>query len=132
MKRQIKLIATGRRSGTAREVTLYAFDDGDQLVIVGSRGGSAKDPVWAANLRAEPRATVRVGGEVREVRARDVEGEERDRLWELVTGEFPLYETYQRKTKRLIPLFALDPLPTVEPDPHRSSSPDVPAIAEGA
>ncbi len=51
MKRQITLIATGRRSGTPREVTLYAFDDGENLVIVGSRGGSAKDPAWAANLR---------------------------------------------------------------------------------
>lgn len=110
MKRQVKVTATGRRTGTAREVTLYAFDDGDRLVIVGSRGGSAKDPAWADNLREEPLATVRLGSDVRQVRAREVVGEERDRLWQLVTGEFPLYETYRRKTKRLIPLFALEPV----------------------
>jgi len=109
MKRQITLIATGRRSGSPRAVTLYAFDDGQNLVIVGSRGGSAKDPAWAANLRDHPLATVRIGREDREVRAREVEGAERDRLWELVIREFPMYSYYERKTKRLIPLFALEP-----------------------
>ena len=107
MKRQIKLIATGRWSGMPREVTLYAFDDGDDLVIVGSRGGAARDPNWVANLRADPDATVRLGGETRKVRAREVDGTERSRLWELVCEQFPMYATYQRKTKRVIPLFVL-------------------------
>jgi deazaflavin-dependent oxidoreductase (nitroreductase family) len=109
VKRQIRLIATGRRSGTAREVTLYAFDDGDRLIVVGSRGGDAKDPAWVRNLRAAPLARIRVGPEERDVRAREVDGAERERLWELVCREFPLYATYQRRTKRLIPLFALEP-----------------------
>jgi deazaflavin-dependent oxidoreductase (nitroreductase family) len=110
VKRQVSLTTTGHRSSRPREVTLYAFDDGDRLVIVGSRGGSANDPAWAANLRAEPLAHVRLGSQVREVRAREVDGQERDRLWALVSLEFPMYATYQRKTKRRIPLFALDPV----------------------
>ena len=110
MKRQITLIATGRRSGTPRAVTLYAFDDGVDLVIVGSRGGSAKDPAWAANLRDNPLATVRLGREGRKVRAREVEGGERDRLWELVIKDFPMYSYYEGKTKRVIPLFTLEPV----------------------
>ena len=110
MKRQVKVTATGRRSGKSREVTLYAFDDGESVVIVGSRGGAANDPAWAVNLRAEPRASVRLGGKTREVRAREIGGGERDRLWELVCSEFPLYATYQRKTKRVIPLFVLEPI----------------------
>jgi deazaflavin-dependent oxidoreductase (nitroreductase family) len=109
VKRQVKLTTTGRRSGAPREVTLYAFDDGENLVIVGSRGGSAKDPAWAANLRDNPRATVRIGREDREVRAREVEGTERDRLWKLAIKDFPMYLYYERKTKRVIPLFALEP-----------------------
>ena len=109
MKRQITLIATGRRSRTPRAVTLYAFDDGENLVIVGSRGGSAKDPAWAANLRDEPLATVRIGREDRVVRAREVEGPERGRLWQLVIKDFPMYTYYEGKTKRVIPLFALEP-----------------------
>ncbi len=108
MKRQVKVSTAGRKTGKAREVTLYAFDDGDRLVIVGSLGGAPKDPAWAGNLRADPRASVRIGAEVREIRAREVDGVERDRLWELVCAEFPLYATFQRRTKRLIPLFLLE------------------------
>ena len=109
MRLQVRVTTTGRRSGEARAVTLYAFDDGDCLVVVGSRGGAARDPAWAGNLRDHPRATVKVGGEERAVHAREVDGPERDRLWELVCADFPLYATYQRRTKRRIPLFALEP-----------------------
>ena len=105
---QITLTTTGRRSGQPRAVPLYGFEDGQRLVIVGSRGGAARDPAWVANLRSHPRATVRRGREVREVRAHEVDGPERDRLWRLVCEGFPLYETYQRRTKRLIPLFVLE------------------------
>jgi F420H(2)-dependent quinone reductase len=110
VKRQVRVTTTGRRSGDARAVTLYAFDDGERLVIVGSRGGAAKDPAWAANLRDEPSATVKVGREERAVHAIEVDGPERDRLWERVCADFPLYATYQRRTKRTIPLFVLEPV----------------------
>jgi deazaflavin-dependent oxidoreductase (nitroreductase family) len=108
---QIRLTTTGRHSGAPRTVTLYAFDAGEgRLAIVGSRGGAARHPAWALNLRAEPDALVTVGRTERQVHAREVpEGDERDRLWALVCEAFPLYLTYQRRTKRLIPLFVLDP-----------------------
>jgi deazaflavin-dependent oxidoreductase (nitroreductase family) len=107
----VKLTTTGRKSGEARRVTLYAFPDGDRLVVVGSLGGAPNDPAWAGNLRANPEAIVRVDGEPRPVRAREVDGDERDRLWNLVVKGFPLYATYQRKTTRQIPLFVLEPSP---------------------
>jgi deazaflavin-dependent oxidoreductase (nitroreductase family) len=107
----VTLTTTGRKTGRPREVRLYAWPDGDRLVIVGSRGGSARNPGWVHNLRAEPRATVRHGGQSEGVRAREVEGgEERDRLWQLVTTAFPLYKSYQRRTARTIPLFVLEPV----------------------
>lgn len=106
----VKLTTTGRMTRKAREVTLYAFDDGDRLVIVGSQGGAAKDPHWVGNLRAEPRVEVRTGRRAEIVRASEISDPvERDRLWRLVCEAFPLYETYQRRTKRTIPLFALEP-----------------------
>lgn len=107
-KLNVKLITKGRRSGEPRRVTLYAFEDGDRMVVVGSVGGAAIDPAWVDNLRAEPRATLRNGREVREVRAMEVDGSDRERLWALVTAAFPLYVTYQRKTERVIPLFVLE------------------------
>jgi hypothetical protein len=45
---------------------------------------------------------------VQPFRAHEVDGSERDRLWTLVTDAFPMYASYQRKTKRLIPLFVLE------------------------
>lgn len=107
----VKLTTIGRKSGEPRRVTLYAFPDGERLVVVGSLGGAAKDPAWAGNLRMNPEATVRVDGEPRSVRAREVDGDERERLWKLVVEGFPLYASYQRKTKRTIPLFVLEPSP---------------------
>jgi F420H(2)-dependent quinone reductase len=106
----VGLTATGRKTGKSRTLPLYGFDTGDGgIVIVGSRGGSAKDPEWANNLRADPRARVTIGGEERQVVAREVSGAERDRLWAIAAAGFPLYETYKRKTKREIPLFLLEP-----------------------
>jgi len=112
MRRQVKLTTTGRRSGEPREVTLYAFEDADRLVVVGSLGGAMNDPVWAANLRADPVASVRIGKEIRAVVSSEADGPERDRLWELVCEGFPMYATFQRRTKRVIPLFVLTPRTT--------------------
>jgi F420H(2)-dependent quinone reductase len=106
----VVLTTTGRRSGKARAIPLYAWPDGDRLIVVGSQGGAANDPAWAHNLRVEPRASLKVGQELRSVRAVEVSGDERRRLWELVCAAFPLYATYQRRTRRTIPLFALEPV----------------------
>jgi len=109
---QIRLTTTGRHTGRARTITLYAFETpAGALVITGSRGGSAHDPRWALNLRDDPRATVTVGRDERAVTAREVAGAERERLWALVTREFPMYETYRRRTARVIPLFVLEDRP---------------------
>jgi deazaflavin-dependent oxidoreductase (nitroreductase family) len=106
------LTTIGRKSGQPRSVPLYAWEDGENLVVVGSWAGEPMDPAWVDNLRAEPKATIRVGKKDRPVRAREVEvpSDERDRLWKLVTEAFRYYETYQRKTDRVIPLFVLEPV----------------------
>jgi deazaflavin-dependent oxidoreductase (nitroreductase family) len=106
----LSLTTTGRTSGKPRMVTLYGFEDGDRVVIVGSQGGAARHPAWVHNLRADPRAALALGTATRAVRAREVDGDERERLWLLVTAAFPLYATYQRRTARTIPLFALEPV----------------------
>jgi deazaflavin-dependent oxidoreductase (nitroreductase family) len=100
---------TGRRSGHLREVPLYAFEDGSRLVVIGSNAGDDREPAWVGNLRAHPAASVRVGRHVRHVRAREAEGEERDRLWALAADGYPGYELYRRMTDRRIAVVVLEP-----------------------
>jgi F420H(2)-dependent quinone reductase len=109
---QITLTTTGAKTGQSRSVTLYAWEDGGDLVVVGSWGGSAKDPAWATNLRAEARARVKRGKHEYEVRAEEVSGKERERLWAMVVQRFPMYERYRQKTVRHIPLFLLTAVET--------------------
>jgi deazaflavin-dependent oxidoreductase (nitroreductase family) len=105
----IVLTTIGRLTGEPRRARLYAWPDGDRLVVVGSRGGAARHPAWALNLRAKPVATVVVGKDEWNATAREVaDGAERDRLWRLVVEAFPLYAAYQKRTKRRIPLFVLE------------------------
>jgi deazaflavin-dependent oxidoreductase (nitroreductase family) len=106
----VRLTTTGARSGKARTVTLYAYPDDDRFVVVGSRGGAARHPAWVHNLRADGRASLQVGSSARRVVASEAIGSERERLWQQVTAAFPLYAAYQRRTKRTIPLFVLEPV----------------------
>ena len=43
------------------------------------------------------------------VRAREAEGEERERLWAQMNRMWPYYEEYQAKTDRRIPVVVLEP-----------------------
>jgi len=101
----------GARTGTARTAPLLFGRDGDDLVIVASQGGSDANPAWLANLRARPDTTVELPGErePRPVRAREVDGEERERLWRMMVGLYRSYESYQRATSRRIPVLVLEP-----------------------
>jgi deazaflavin-dependent oxidoreductase (nitroreductase family) len=108
--RSVVLTTTGRSSGTPREVPLYALEDGDRFVVIGSNGGKEREPAWVGNLRVAPDATVRVGRrQVIDVRAHEAEGEERRRLWAAAVASFPGYALYQARTARTIPVIVLEP-----------------------
>lgn len=102
------LTTTGRNSGEQRTTPLIYGMDGDNPVIVASKGGAPQHPGWYRNLVKNPAAEVQILGEVFAVRARDAEGEERERLWKLMNGIWPHYEEYQQKTEREIPVVVLE------------------------
>ena len=99
----------GRRSGEARVTPLIYLRDGEDLVVVGSMGGTPKDPAWVHNLRAAPDTEVEVGRERRAVRARVADAEERARLWPLLVEHYPAFANYQARTEREIPVVILSP-----------------------
>ena len=98
----------GRKSGKRHTSPLIYARDGDDLVIVASKGGSKKHPMWWLNLKEHPETTVQVGSERRKVRARRATPEEKERLWPVVVDVYAPYEEYQRKTDRDIPVILLE------------------------
>jgi deazaflavin-dependent oxidoreductase (nitroreductase family) len=101
------LTTEGRRSGEQRTTPLIHRTDGDRWVVVASKGGAPANPSWFENLQANPDATIEVRDEVVPVRAMAAQGEERDRLWSLMTEVWPAYDDYQANTDREIPVVVL-------------------------
>src|SRR6187551_850819 len=89
----------GAKSGTKRTSPLLYFKDGDDLVIVASKGGFPKHPAWYHNLMANPDTEVQVGREHRRVRARVATKEERERLWPVALKQYRGYADYQARCK---------------------------------
>ncbi len=85
--RQPLLLLThrGARSGTARTNPLAYFRDGDDYVVVASKGGAPTNPDWYHNLLANPEATIEVGTDELAVIARPADEQERERLWARIT-----------------------------------------------
>ena len=102
------LTTTGRKSGNRTTTPLIFGMDGDNPVIVASQGGAPDHPGWYKNLVEHPAAEVQIRGETFAVRARDAEGDERDRLWELMNGEWRHYDEYRQRTDRVIPVVVLE------------------------
>ena len=98
----------GARTGTPRTTPLAYVSDGDDLVLIASKGGHPKHPAWFHNLKAKPDTTVQVGSELRRVRARIADPDERARLWPEIVSRYSNFGTYQQRTDREIPLVILE------------------------
>jgi deazaflavin-dependent oxidoreductase (nitroreductase family) len=99
----------GRKSGKKRTAPVLYTTDGDDLVIVGSRGGSDAPPAWWLNLQANPDTTVQVKRDRRDVTAREATPEEHARNWPRLVEMYPDYDVYQTRTDRKIPVIILSP-----------------------
>ena len=100
----------GNQTGAVRKTPLMRVKDGNNYVLVGSRGGAPRNPVWVYNLRADGNVEIRDETEVYTMRVREVEdAEERARLWAVAVAAFPPYEEYQNRTARRIPVFVAEP-----------------------
>lgn len=99
----------GRKTGRKFTTPLLYLEDGKDLVVVASQGGMAKHPQWYRNLLAHPDSQVQVGAQLRRVRARVAEDEERAALWPRLVELYADFETYQSWTDRVIPVVILEP-----------------------
>ena len=104
------LTVKGRKSGTPRTVPLVYFTQGDEVILTASSFGRAKHPAWYLNARANPEVQLAAKGVDLPYLARETEGEERDRLFELSKSLYAGYGLYEeRATERTIPVLALSP-----------------------
>jgi deazaflavin-dependent oxidoreductase (nitroreductase family) len=104
------LTITGRRTGQLRRTPLIYGQDGDNYLIVASKGGSDTPPEWYLNLVANPQVELQVGPERFPAVARDATPEEKPRLWQIMTKIWPDYDRYQSATERQIPVIVLEPV----------------------
>lgn len=104
------LVVRGARSGVERTTPLVWTREGEDVLLVASRGGDTKHPAWYLNVEANPDVRFSIDGEERPYRARTATAGERPRLWGLVNRRYPGYEIYQRRAgAREIPVVVLEP-----------------------
>jgi len=101
------LHTVGKRSGKPRVNPVMYLRDGERYLIFASKAGADTHPDWYSNLKAHPDAQIEVGDETIDVKAEEIQGPERDRLYERQASLYPAFAEYQRKTKRVIPVIAL-------------------------
>ncbi len=104
------LTTRGSKSGEERTAALIYGQDGDNHVVVASRGGTPESPTWYGNLAANPEVQVQVLADKFSATARTATGDERARLWTMMAEIFPSYNDYQEKAKasREIPVIVLE------------------------
>ena len=100
----------GNKSGKLRKTPLMRVEHHGAYLMVASKGGSPRHPVWYHNLRADPTALMVQDGAHRfDATARELEGEERDEWWQRAVAAYPPYAEYQRNTDRRIPVLLAEP-----------------------
>ena len=106
------LTVRGRKSGKPHTLPLLYLQDGEDCVLVASKGGWPSHPLWYLNLQADPNVTVQVGRDRRAMTARTANQEERSRLWPKLVAMYADYASYQSWTDRQIPVVILSPRPS--------------------
>ena len=105
------LTVKGAKTGAPRTTALTYGSDGDNLVVVASKGGVADHPYWYKNMLKNPEAEVQAEPQEGQGTARGRRPpEEKPRLWKLMLGSYAGYDGYQRATDRDIPVVILEPI----------------------
>jgi deazaflavin-dependent oxidoreductase (nitroreductase family) len=110
----VLLTTAGARTGAPRTNPAVYLRDGARFLVFASNAGQSKNPDWYYNILANPQVTLEVGedGQVKTYATRGVplEGEERDRFYEIQAQLDPAFRDYRAKASRTIPVIALYPL----------------------
>ena len=107
----VLLTHTGAKSGKKRSTPLAYFTDGDDVVLIASRGGHEHNPAWYHNVSANPEVELWTTGGGGRYLAQVADRNERERLWKLATTFYPGFGSYQERcSERVIPVVVCSPL----------------------
>lgn len=109
--RPVVILSTrGANSGAVRKTPIMRVVDGEGYVAIASYAGNPNNPAWYHNLLAYPDAEIRDGARRITVRAREVSGDEKARLWAIADAGNPAYSRYRDLSGRDIPVLLLEPV----------------------
>ncbi len=109
----VELHTIGRKSGLPRSSMLTSpIHDESRVVLVASKGGNERDPLWYGNLRANPDVEVTMNGATRAMRARTASKDEKAELWPEIVATYKNYAQYQERSGRDIPVVICEPRPS--------------------
>jgi len=107
--RDVLILTTkGARSKEVRSTPLVYTRDGDNYVIIASKGGAPTNPHWYHNLREHPEVTVEVDRHKFQARTHVPDGDEYERLYKQHADQNPQFHQYRTKTSRKIPVVVLE------------------------
>jgi deazaflavin-dependent oxidoreductase (nitroreductase family) len=105
------LTTTGAKTGELRTTYLMYTPDGQgRAIVAGTTFAQERHPGWTYNLMAHPEAEIVVRGRRLRVRARLIEGAERETAWARIESQWPGYRAYERDSGRVVRLFRLQPV----------------------
>ena len=108
----VELHTIGRKTGQRRSTLLTSpVHSDDRVVLVASKGGDDRNPLWYENLRANPEVEITVDGTTHPLRARTATPDEKAELWPQITAAYKGYAGYQKRTDRDIPVVICEPRP---------------------
>lgn len=87
----------GAKSGKLRKTPVIYFNNGDDAILIASKGGAASHPAWLYNVKANPEVELWVGNKGGPYTARLAAGEEKKRLWILATEFYAGFADYQKR-----------------------------------
>jgi deazaflavin-dependent oxidoreductase (nitroreductase family) len=107
----VQVTSLGAKTGRPRTLPLVGVMDGKKIALIGTNFGQKHNPGWYYNLRVHPQCLVHFKGSSGTYTARETEGQERDRYWQLALAFYAGYEQYRlRAAHRKIPVMLLEPV----------------------
>jgi deazaflavin-dependent oxidoreductase (nitroreductase family) len=104
------LEVVGAKSGELKRTPLLFTPDGEDMIVIASRGGDTRHPAWFHNVKKNPELKVYAPRRTGDYVARIASGEERDQRWCKAVENYSGYATYQdRAGGREIPVVVLSP-----------------------